>query len=291
MSDAAPQPPARRRRLHFQEGGLVVVILVLGVLLAVFGGSVKVPKFVTNEQGESVREFRINAAGEREPVVVERNKFLNAQSLVQLAKDTSFTAIMAVGMTFVIISGGIDLSIAAIYALASVLGAIVLQRFGPEGPNAGSPAWIGILLGLGTCIGVAALCGLANGAMIVALRVHPFIITLGTMTIYRGIAFVITNGQSVGGFPQAFRNLVIWEIGDGLRLVPLLVMLVMTVAGGTYLSRRAGGRRVYATGGNELASTYSGIRINRVKLGVFLFSGLTAGIAALVALGRSEEHT
>jgi ribose transport system permease protein len=166
-----------------------------------------------------------------------------------------------------------------------VLGAIVLQRFGPEGSSAGSPAWVGILLGLGTCIGVAALCGLANGAMIVALRVHPFIITLGTMTIYRGIAFVITNGQSVGGFPQAFRNLVIWEIGDGLRLVPLLVMLVITVAGGTYLSRRAGGRRVYATGGNELASAYSGIRINRVKLGVFLFSGLTAGIAALVALG------
>lgn len=285
MTDAPPTRPTQRPGFRLQEGGLLVVILALGVLLTVFGGRVKVPLFETNAQGESVRVFRANSAGEREPVFVERNKFLNAQSLVQLAKDTSFTAIMAVGMTFVIIAGGIDLSIAAIYALASVLGAIMLQRFGPGGPNADAPAWIGISLGLATCIGVAAVCGLANGAMIVALRVHPFIITLGTMTIYRGIAFVVTNGQSVGGFPQSFRNLVIWEIGHGLRLVPLAVMLVVTVAGGVYLSRRAAGRRVYATGGNELASAYSGIRVNRVKLGVFLFSGLTAGIAALVALG------
>jgi hypothetical protein len=78
MSEVAPTSPARRRRFHFQEGGLVVVIIVLGMLLTVFGGRVKVPQFETNAQGESVRAFRVNAAGEREPVVVERNKFLNA---------------------------------------------------------------------------------------------------------------------------------------------------------------------------------------------------------------------
>src|ERR1700722_7576928 len=100
MSEAPSTRPGRRPRFHFQEGGLLVVILALGILLTVFGGRVKVPLFETNAQGESIRVFRVNAAGEREPVVVERNKFLNAQSLVQLAKDTSFTAIMAVGMTF-----------------------------------------------------------------------------------------------------------------------------------------------------------------------------------------------
>src|SRR5205085_3037874 len=98
-------------------------------------------------------------------------------------------------------------------------------------------------LGILTCLGVATFCGLLNGGMIVALKVHPFIITLGTMAIYRGVAFVITKGQSIGGFPQAFRDLVRWEIGDGLSLVPLAVMVLVALLGGIYLARRAAGRR------------------------------------------------
>ena len=275
----------RRLALRLQEGGLLVVICVLGLLLTIFGGTVKVPLFETNAQGERQRVFHTNAQGEREPVVIEKNKFLNAQNLAQVAKDTSFIAIMAVGATFVIISGGIDLSVAAIYALASVLGALVLQRYGPDGSHATASPWVGVSLGIITCVSAATFAGLLNGSMIVALRVHPFIITLGTMTIFRGIAFVITNGQSVGGFPQAFRDLVRWEVGDGLSLVPLAAMIVVAVVGGIYLTRLAAGRRIYAIGGIELSSTYSGIRVNRVKLSVFIFSGLTAGIAALLALG------
>lgn len=281
----ATAAPTKRPRLRLQEGGLLVVIFVLGLLLTLCGGKVKVPLFETNAQGERQRVFKTNSAGEREPVVVEKNKFLNAQNLAQVAKDTSFIAIMAVGATFVIISGGIDLSVGAIYALASVLGAIVFQHFGPDGPRAGTSPWLGVTLGVFACIGTAMLCGFLNGGMIVALRVHPFIITLGTMTIFRGIAFVITNGQSVGSFPAAFRDLVRWEIGNGLSLVPLGVMILVAIVGGTYLSRQAAGRRIYAVGGNELASTYSGIRVNRVKLSVFIFAGLTAGIAALLSLG------
>jgi len=138
---------------------------------------------------------------------------------------------------------------------------------------------------MAVCVGTATLCGLLNGGMIVALRVHPFIITLGTMAIYRGIAFVISQGQSVGGFPQAFRDLVLWKVDGGLNVVPLLVMLLVTGAGGNYLSRMAAGRRIYAVGGNELASRYSGVRVERVKLSVYIISGLTAGAAALLALG------
>src|SRR5262245_59754063 len=113
------------KRLRLQEGGLILVILVLGLLLTLFGGKVKMPLFETNAQGERQRVFRTNEAGEREAVVIIRNKFLNPQNLAQLAKDTSFIAIMAVGATFVIISGGIDLSVGAVYALASVLTAIL----------------------------------------------------------------------------------------------------------------------------------------------------------------------
>ncbi|MBI3849000.1 MAG: ABC transporter permease [Verrucomicrobia bacterium] len=283
MSSPTHTRPARLPGLRLQEGGLLIVIIVLGLLLTIFGGSVKVPRLETNAAGERVRVFKTDAAGGREPEFVEKNKFLNAANLAQLAKDTSFIAIMAVGATFVIIAGGIDLSVGAIYALASVLGALVLQCYGPDGPRAG--AWIGTPLGMLVCVGVATACGFLNGGMIVALKVHPFIITLGTMAIFRGIAFVITKGQSVGGFPPAFRDLIRWEVGDGLSLVPLGVMLLVAIIGGIYLSRLAAGRRVYAVGGNEQASRYSGIRVERVKLSVFIFSGLTAGIAALLSLG------
>lgn len=278
-----------------QEGGLLLVIVVLGGLLAFFGGTVKRPVFQRNAEGNMERVFRETPDGRRELVLREQNKFLNAETLISLAKDTSFVAIMAVGATFVIISGGIDLSVGAVYALASVLAAMVFHQFGLGGPHVKEAAdgsmivavspWISVPLGVLTCLGVATACGMFNGSMIVALRVHPFIITLGTMAVFRGVAFVATKGQSVGGFPEAFRNIVRWEVGNHLMIVPLLVMVAVAVAGGVYLSRLAAGRRIYAVGGNELASRYSGIRVERVKLGVFIVSGLTAGIAALLSVG------
>jgi len=160
----------------------------------------------------------------------------------------------------------------------------VFHAFGPEGshPDQGTlGAWLGTLAGLGS----GALCGLLNGAMITALRVHPFIITLGTMAVFRGVAFVITQGQSVGAFPPGLRDIIRWESLGGLSLIPLGVMILVAIIGGLILTRLTWGRRVYAIGGNELASRYSGIRVEWVKLGVFLASGLTAGIAAMVSLG------
>ena len=274
-----------RRPIGFQEGGLVLVVFMLGAFLTFFGGTVQMPVFTVNEHGERERVFRELPNGDREPLLQEKNKFLNVDSLAQLAKDTSFIAIMAVGATLVIIAGGIDLSVGAIYALASVTAALFLNQYGPDGPHATASPWFSVPLGVAVCIGVGTVCGLLNGGMIVALRVHPFIITLGTMAIFRGIAFVITKGQSVGAFPESFRELILFGFGSGLSMVPLLVMLLVTIAGGIFLSRMAAGRRVYAVGGNEVASRYSGIRVERVKLGVFILSGLTAGISALLAIG------
>ncbi|MEA3187284.1 MAG: ribose transport system permease protein [Chthoniobacter sp.] len=275
MSPPAQISPEPKRQLRLQEGGLLLAILVIGTLLSIFGGTVKTPRFEVGADGQRHRVFVTDAAGERTAAVIEKNKFLNAQNLAQLAKDTSFIAIMAVGITFVIIAGGIDLSVGAIYALASVLGAMAFHAF-----ENGS-IWPGVL----ACLGAATACGLANGAMIVALGVHPFIITLGTMAVFRGVAFVVTHGQSVGGFPPHLREIVRYETSGGLSVVPLAVMVVVAIAGSVFLARMAAGRRVYAIGGNELASRFSGIQVNRVKLGVYVCSGLTAGIAALIALG------
>jgi ribose/xylose/arabinose/galactoside ABC-type transport system permease subunit len=262
----------------FPEGGLIIVIIVLGLLLAIFGGSVRLPKMQTTPDGKRERVFETNDAGQKVPAFESVNKFFNARTLVQIAKDTSFFAIMAVGMTVVIITGGIDLSIGSMYALASVCGALVLSPYGPSGGGGAT------VLGVVVTLAVGAFLGFLNGAMITAFNVHPFIITLGTMAIYRGIAFVQTSGQSIGGFPEQFRNFVRQEF-NGLSLVPLVVMIIVMVVGGIFLAQTAIGRKVYAVGGNEIASRYSGIRVGRVKLLAYTITGLTAGIASVLSLG------
>ena len=224
--------PLRLRSIfQFQESGLVLVVLVLGLCLAIFGGSVKQPVFKLLPDGTRQRVFITDAQGQQTPAFEVKNKFFNARNLVVLAKQTSFIAIMAVGMAVVIISGGIDLSVGAIYALASVIGALVLHYYGPNGLGSATTPWVGVLLGAAACVGVGMLCGLVNGGLILGLRMHPFIITLGTMAILRGIAFVLTTGQSITDFPPQLQAIVNYEVGDGLSVVPLLVMVLATIAG------------------------------------------------------------
>ena len=269
--------------LRVPEIGLVVVIAVLGLLLTVLGGTVQVPVFDIQPDGTRIRRVTTDSTGAEVPVVEERNNFLNSQNLAQLAKDTSFIAIMAIGMTFVIVAGQIDLSIGSTYALSGVVGALVLHHFGPGGQA--SHSGLGIPLGLLACLGVGLAAGLANGMMVTALRVHPFIITLGTMAIYRGIAFVVTQGQSIGEFSPALAGFIKWQTPGGLTLVPMGVMILVAILGGIVLTYSPAGRRVYAVGGNELASRYSGLAVERIKLGVFVLSGLSAGVSAILSLG------
>lgn len=255
---------ARRR---FKETGLLGVVVALGLLLSIFGGSIQV---------------RNRGTGETQTV----NKFLRADNLDKLAKNTSFFAIMAVGATLVIISGGIDLSVGSIYCLAAVCGAMFLHRFGPQGASAGaSPVWVvpaAILL----CLGVGTLCGLLNGLGVVLLRVHPFVITLGTMAIYRGIAFVMTKAQAYTHFPAQFTDgLIRYEVGHNLYPVPMTIMVAVTAMAAVYLKFTVTGRQIFAIGGNEQAARYSGLPVERVKLKVYAFSGLMAGIAAMIMLG------
>ena len=264
---------------NFPESGLILMIVVLGVFLSIFGGSVETPKFETGPDGKQYRSMVTDANGQQVPAFETANKFFNPRTLVQIAKDTSFFAIMAVGVTFPLITAGTDLSIGSIYALASVSGALVLSPYGPTGGG------VATVLGVLTTMGVGALLGFVNGAMIAVFQVHPFIVTLGTMAIYRGIAFVQTSGQSITGFPLAFRRFVRWEILPDLSLVPLIVMLLVTVLGWILLAKTTFGRRIYAIGGNENASRFSGIRVGWVKVTAYTLTGLSAGIAAVLSLG------
>jgi ribose/xylose/arabinose/galactoside ABC-type transport system permease subunit len=264
---------------NFPESGLIAIIVALGVFLAIFGGSVQTPKFETGPDGKQYRAMVTDANGQQVPAFETSNKFFNPKTLVQIAKDTSFFAIMAVGVTFPLITAGTDLSIGSIYALASVSGALVLSPYGPTGGG------VATVLGVLTTLGVGALLGLINGTMIAIFQVHPFIVTLGTMAIYRGIAFVQTQGQSITGFPLAFREFVRWQILPDLSLVPLIAMLLVTFLGWVLLAKTSFGRRIYAIGGNEIASRYSGVRVGMVKVVAYTITGLSAGVAALLSLG------
>jgi ribose/xylose/arabinose/galactoside ABC-type transport system permease subunit len=243
-----------RRTLASPQAGLVLVILLLGGLLSLFAGS-----HVDPRSGQLV------------------NNFLNWHTLIQTATDASFFAIMAVGATIVIISGGIDLSVGSVYALAGVATAMILRAMGPLDPVTA------ILIGLGVSLGIGLLCGAVNGALVVGLGVHPFIITLGTMWIVRGIAFVGSDAESIL-LPSALTRAAKASLGLAASLypVPMIVMILVAVAGSVYLVQTVGGRRVFAVGGNQEASRFSGVPIGRVKIVVFVISGLTAGLAAFM---------
>lgn len=205
------------------------------------------------------------------------NNFLNAHTLIQMATDASGFAIMGVGATIVIVAGGIDLSVGAIYALAGVGMAMVLRAAGPMDPLAT------VALALATCIGIALVCGLANGVMVIGLGVHPFIITLGTMWMLRGVAFVMSRAESIL-VPQSLTAVAKAPLGLGTALypVPLLAMIAVAGVGSVFLTRTVMGRHIFAVGGNVEASRFSGLRIARIKLGVYVLSGLCAGIAAFL---------
>lgn len=243
-----------RSVVRSQQLGLAVVILALGTALTLAAGS-----HVDPLTGRTV------------------NDFLNAYTLIQMATDASGFAIMGVGATIVIIAGGIDLSVGAVFALSGVVMAMVLRTAGPMSPL------VTVALGLVVCLAVALACGFANGFMVIGLGVHPFIITLGTMWIVRGVAFVISHAESIL-VPSALTAVAKASLGLGRALhpVPLLVMLAVTVLGGVYLTRTVMGRHIFAVGGNAEASRFSGLNVGRITLGVFVLSSLGAGIAAFL---------
>jgi ribose transport system permease protein len=278
-AEASPTPPPRRRssfRLAgVQELGLIGVILILCTLLSVLGGS-------------TTRRVRDPVTGEQRVVV--KNKFLNVDRLLTLAKNTSFFAIMAIGATVVIVAGGIDLSVGGIYVLSGLAGAAMLHGFGSAGGMQGASGLVVVVATTAVCLAVGMLCGLVNGLGIVGLGLHPFIITLGTMSIFRGLAFVTTKAQSIGQFHPAFvdgfisRKLPLGET-EFIYPIPLCILVLVALWGSYYLGATVTGRKLYAIGGNEVAARYSGLAVGRLKATTYVLAGLTAAIAAIINIG------
>ncbi len=267
-SDASEQ----WRLPRLQEAGLILVIVLICMLLTFAGGNITV-------RGNLVNSF-----------------FRLDNLLGNVFTPMSWMAIMAVGVTCVIISGGIDISVGSIFGLSAIACAAALQGMG-ETASPGKVLPIAVLVPLG--VGLA--CGLINGALVVFLRMHPFIVTLATMSIFRGVALkwmkflgagsLPSNGDSL---PNAFTDhLMMWTVkytrANGmpvnLQPVPMIFMLIIVLVMAVYLGLLVAGRETYAVGGNEEAARFSGLKVRWIKLRVYAISGLCAGIAGMVSCG------
>jgi ribose transport system permease protein len=198
--------------------------------------------------------------------------FMTVSNLLNIAEQTSINAIVAVGMTFVILSGGIDLSVGSIVALSGVVLGSTLQG--------GQPIPVALLLAL--VVGLA--CGLGNGALISWGGLPPFIVTLGTMSIARGAALLYTEGRPVSGFDASFRVLATGRAG--FIPAPVIAMVLVYLVAHFVLTRTTFGRYVYAIGGNEEATRLSGVAIRFHKTMIYGVSGLMSAAAAVMLTAR-----
>ncbi len=207
-------------------------------------------------------------------ITIMSPNFLTLNNLLNVLRQVSINALIAFGMTFVILTGGIDLSVGSILALTGAVTAGVMA----SGMDPLLAMFLGLLLG--------AVLGAINGVIIAKGKVAPFIATLATMTIYRGLTLVYTEGKPISGLgdSQAFQLL-----GKGYFFgIPVPVITMAITFGILYfiLKKTTFGRRVYAVGGNEEASRLSGISVDRIKIYVYALTGMLAALAALILTSR-----
>lgn len=214
-------------------------------------------------------------------------KFLTPGNIAQVIGQTVVIAIGAVGMTFIIVSAGIDLSVGSLVALTGVMATWTIMFLLDH--NASLP--VAMAAGLGAGVLTGALAGLINGSM-VNVGLPPFIVTLGMMEILRGCALQWAEGVPITGLPGAFRALnnagFTFVLFGDLVIIPysLIVLIVVSVAGSFVLRKTVLGMQVYAIGSNENTARLCGVNVERVKLYIYMIGGLTAGIAGILHASR-----
>lgn len=199
--------------------------------------------------------------------------FLNAWNLSDATFNFTEKALIAFAMTLLIISGEIDLSIAAIIALASTaMGAAAQMGIGTPGL---------VLIGIGTGL----VCGAINGGLVAGLKLPSIVVTIGTMSLFRGISYIVLGDKAYGGYPESFayfgQGYVVWVFS-----FEFVLFIAFALIFGVLLHATTFGRRIYAIGNNEFASRFSGIPVERMKFTLFILTGLMSGIAAVCLTSR-----
>ena len=205
--------------------------------------------------------------------------FLTLPNLLNILQQSSINALIALGMTLVIISGGIDLSVGPTAAMSAVFGASLMV--------AGIPLPLAVVLTLG----VGAACGLFSGTLIAWAGLQPFIVTLGGLSLFRAIALIFTGGNPVFGIPSSFRDMInssLFGIPTPIVIVAIIALILWTVMNKTPL-----GEYILAIGGNEEAARVAGVPVRQTKITVYVISGILASLASLILIGRlgSAEPT
>jgi ribose/xylose/arabinose/galactoside ABC-type transport system permease subunit len=199
--------------------------------------------------------------------------FLTASNLVVISRQIALALLIAIGMTFVILAGQIDLSVGSVVALVSVLTGMFMVNFG-------LPIWLSIVLGL--LVGV--VVGAINGTIFANSRIPSFVVTLGMLAVARGLALGITTGSTVSGMPAAFLVL-----GQGMWLgvpIPVWIAVVVALVAHLVLTRTVFGRHIYFLGSNEDAAVLSGIRVRRVKIAIFTIASTLAALESVIETAR-----
>jgi ribose transport system permease protein len=236
-SDAKSLIPRIRALFSFREAGILLVLLALCAILSLIA-----PRFLT------------------------------VKNLQNVARQFSVIAIMSVGMTYVIITAGIDLSVGSVIALSGCMTAWYLVD--------GYPIWLSVLIGLS----LGALTGLVNGLLIVKINLAPFIATLGTMGIARGVVLALTMGYPIQPFPEEFQFFGRGSLGP--IPIPVVIMTIIIILGHIFLTRTTTGRYIYYVGSNPTAARLSGLKVGRILILVYTLAGLLAGVSAVVLISR-----
>ena len=200
-------------------------------------------------------------------LAIATDSFLTASNLMNVLRQNAFTAILAAGMTFVILTAGIDLSVGSVVGLAGVLCADVMAR------------GYGVALGVAAGVITGIVVGAVNGAIVTRVRIPAFVVTLAMMMVARGAALKYSDARTISGLPPSFALLS--DNAASLTAVALVFLLSWFV-----LMRTPFGRHVYAIGGNAEAAWLSGVRVARVELTVYVLSGIAAGIAGVLVASR-----
>jgi len=202
--------------------------------------------------------------------------FLTFGNFIVILRQISIIGICAFGETFVVIAGGIDLSVGSMVALSGVIAASLVKFLHVPVP-------IAFLAGIASGSG----CGLLNGILTTKVKIPPIIVTLGTLTIIRGLAFIIVGGHTVFGMPVNYRALGRNYIG--FIPIPVLILIIVFAIFFVILNRLSFGRYVYAIGSNEEAAVISGVNVNKIKIEVFVLCGLMAGIGGAILSSRLDS--
>lgn len=205
--------------------------------------------------------------------VLAPDSFLTGANVMRIMEQSAITILLAVGEFFAILLAGIDLSVGSVMALAGVVGAKLMV--------AGMPWPLAVLLG---CIAVGGLIGAANGLLINLTNLPPFVITLGTMAIFRGLTYVLSDARAVSGLPASFTK----TIGGSFGFVGVPILVALAVSGFLvfFTTKTKPGRNLYAMGGNPQAAWFAGINLKRHALLAFTISGICAGFAGMVNIAR-----